>query len=196
MKPKLFLTQGHDEYWSWEMRDRVEGWRDQGVHLAFLGANIGFYQARLESGGSSNSRSGSDNGAEPRIVVCYRSRDSDPVKNHLSTIMFHDIRPEIDMIGVAMVGDPFDAGMVVANALHWVFNGTGLSNGDVLPGLLGYEVDGMGAARGGNMSVVALFETPLITGVQKYRKVILSHSTIYTAASGANVFSSGSIYWS
>ena len=79
------------------------------------------------------------------------------------------------MIGVAMVGDPFDAGMVVANASHWVFNGTGLSNGDVLPGLLGYEVDGMGADRGGNMSVVALFETPLITGAPERANLWVSN---------------------
>ena len=191
VKPKLFLTQGHDEYWSWEMRDQVEGWRDQGVHLAFLGANIAFYQVRFESGGSS-----SDTGAEPRILVCYRTRRRDPVRSHLSTLMFHDVgRPEIDMIGVAIVGDPFDAGMVVANASHWAFEGTGLSNGDVLPGLLGYEVDGMGDDRGRNMNVTALFETPLVIPSRRNR-AILSHSTIYTAASGANVFSSGSIYWS
>jgi len=38
--PKLFLTQGHDECWSWEMRDYVENTRDNGVNLVFLGSNV------------------------------------------------------------------------------------------------------------------------------------------------------------
>lgn len=36
---KAFLSAGHDEYWSWEMRDNVEALRNAGVNLAFFSAN-------------------------------------------------------------------------------------------------------------------------------------------------------------
>ena len=38
---KLFLVVGHDEYWSWAMRDNVEGGRDAGVHLEAVPADCG-----------------------------------------------------------------------------------------------------------------------------------------------------------
>src|SRR5436309_1962385 len=37
---RIFLSVGHDEYWSWAMREHVESARDRGVHLAFLGADV------------------------------------------------------------------------------------------------------------------------------------------------------------
>ena len=85
--------------------------------------------------------------------------------------------------------------MIVAAASHWAFEGTGLSNGNVLPGLLGYEVDQMNEfrARKLHMNITALFETPLIN---RWNNTIHAHATIYNVASGANVFSSGTIYWS
>src|SRR2546421_3481927 len=39
-----YLSLGHDEYWSKEMRDGVERARDVGVGLAFLGANAAYWQ--------------------------------------------------------------------------------------------------------------------------------------------------------
>lgn len=45
---KAFLSVGHDEYWSWEMRQNVEVARNAGVHLGFFGANICYWQIRLE----------------------------------------------------------------------------------------------------------------------------------------------------
>ena len=187
VKPKLFLTQGHDEYWSWEMRDQVEGLRDQGVHLAFLGSNTAFMQVRFEGGGNN------DTDAEPRIMVCYRQRKSDPIKNHLTTRKWKEVgRPETDMVGVGYIGDPFDADLVIANASHWVFNGTGVSDGNVLPGLLGYEVDGVARDRNTKMNIEILFETPLVSRVNE---TLRCYGIIYTAPSGAHVFSPGTMQW-
>jgi hypothetical protein len=39
-KTKAFLVAGHDEYWSDEMRDHVEGARNSGVHLGFFGSDM------------------------------------------------------------------------------------------------------------------------------------------------------------
>ena len=44
----LFLSVGHDEYWSGPMRDTVEGFIGQGGNAAFLSGNTSFWQVRLE----------------------------------------------------------------------------------------------------------------------------------------------------
>src|SRR5206468_9247271 len=46
---KGFLSVGHDEYWSKEMRDSAEQARDAGVNLAFFGADAAAWQVRFES---------------------------------------------------------------------------------------------------------------------------------------------------
>ena len=45
---KGWLSIGHDEYWTWQMRAHVEGARDRGVNLAFFSGNVCYWQIRLE----------------------------------------------------------------------------------------------------------------------------------------------------
>ena len=47
-KPKVFLSVGHDEYWSGDQRTRVEAARDAGVSLAFFSGNEMFWKTRYE----------------------------------------------------------------------------------------------------------------------------------------------------
>ena len=47
-KHRLFLSVGHDEYWSLEQRRHVEAARDVGVHLAFFSGNEVFWKTRWE----------------------------------------------------------------------------------------------------------------------------------------------------
>ena len=47
-KHHLFLSVGHDEYWSLEQRRHVEAARDVGVHLAFFSGNEVFWKTRWE----------------------------------------------------------------------------------------------------------------------------------------------------
>lgn len=61
---KAFLSVGHDEYWSWEMRDNVEAAREQGVNLGFFGANTSYWQIRFEPSPST--------GEPNRTIVCYK----------------------------------------------------------------------------------------------------------------------------
>jgi hypothetical protein len=45
---RVFLSVGHDEYWSGTQRDHVEAARDAGVHLAFFSGNDVFWKIRWE----------------------------------------------------------------------------------------------------------------------------------------------------
>jgi hypothetical protein len=64
-KPKVFLTVGHDEYWSLGQRNSVEAARAAGVNLAFFSGNDVFWKTRWE-----NSIDGS--GTPYRTLVTYK----------------------------------------------------------------------------------------------------------------------------
>src|SRR4029079_2580400 len=70
LEHKVFLSVGHDEYWSGTQRANVEAARDAGVNLAFFSANEVFWKVRWE-----NSVDGS--GTTYRTLVCYKeSKDN------------------------------------------------------------------------------------------------------------------------
>ena len=62
---KLFISVGHDEYWSGRQRANVEAARDAGVHLAFFSGNEVFWKTRWEP---SIDAAGTPN----RTLVCYK----------------------------------------------------------------------------------------------------------------------------
>lgn len=43
----IFLSSGHDEYWSQNMRDNVAAFRDTGKHLIFMSGNEVFWRTRM-----------------------------------------------------------------------------------------------------------------------------------------------------
>ncbi|HXI31004.1 MAG TPA: N,N-dimethylformamidase beta subunit family domain-containing protein, partial [Vicinamibacterales bacterium] len=47
-RPKIFLSVGHDEYWSGGQRKAVENARNAGVNLAFLSGNEMYWKTRYE----------------------------------------------------------------------------------------------------------------------------------------------------
>ena len=189
---RIFLSVGHDEYWSWAMRQHVEAARDRGVHLAFLGADAGYWQIRFESNAS---------GVADRTIVAYKevagsedplATDGDPRNDRRVTGRWRDrpaSRPEDRLVGVMYAADPVDGDIVVSNARHWVFAGTGLNDGDRLPGLLGYEVDAM--YDDPPAGIVRLAHSPFVEGA----RTRYADMTIYTAPSGALVFATGSMQW-
>ena len=46
---KVFLSVGHDEYWSGAQRANIEAARDAGVNLAFFSGNEAYWRTRYES---------------------------------------------------------------------------------------------------------------------------------------------------
>jgi hypothetical protein len=187
---RVFLSVGHDEYWSWAMREHVEAARDGGVHLAFLGANACFWQIRFEPGAS---------GAPDRTVVAYKDAvatdpvAADPGEARRTTGRWRDsptARPEAALIGVMYLADPVAGDVVVDEADHWAFAGTGLRKGSVLPGLLGYEVDAV--AEGSPSGLRRLAHSPFTRGTGETQYADMA---IHESAGGALVFATGSMYW-
>jgi hypothetical protein len=182
---KAFLSVGHDEYWTYQMRQNVLSARDQRVHLAFFGANDCYWQIRLER----NTAGGSN-----RTMVCYKERLREDamygVNNQLVTTQWRDPivnLPEEQLIGTMFDFYPVHGDIVVDNASHWIFAGTGLTNGDRLTNLLGYEADRI--FGNSPQGLVRLAHSPLNTG----EKTGFSDMTIYTAPSNAFVFAAGSM---
>jgi len=64
---KLYVSVGHDEYWSGPQRAAVEAARDRGMHLAFLSGNEVFWRTRWEEDTS---------GASHRTLVVYKDTQS------------------------------------------------------------------------------------------------------------------------
>jgi hypothetical protein len=62
---KVFLSVGHDEYWSAGMRDHVTRARDKGTHLAFFSGNEIYWKTRWE-------KSIDGSGTPHRTLVCYK----------------------------------------------------------------------------------------------------------------------------
>jgi hypothetical protein len=184
-KRRAFLSVGHDEYWSYEMRVNIEAARNQGVHLGFLSANTCYWQIRLEPSPV--------RGTANRTMVCYKDRYSeDPlynVANYKVTSLWRGVPvgwPEEELLGVQFEYFPVNSDLVVDNPTHWIFAGTGLQKGDKLVGLLGYEADRI--FGGGPKDIVRLCRSPVNNGTGGF-----SDMTIYQAARGNYVFAAGSM---
>jgi hypothetical protein len=137
---KLFMMAGHDEYWSKTMRDNVEAARDNGVNLAFFGANTAYLQIRLEPSINAPSE-------QNRTVTSYKNAAFDPVVGPESTVRFRDPqinRPEASLLGAMYQKDPVDWYVQIkdVDCPTWLCsNVTFVNNKIVLPGLLGHEID-------------------------------------------------------
>jgi hypothetical protein len=145
---------GHDEYWSWEMRDSIDAYVENGGRVARFAGNF-MWQTRLEG--------------EGRRQVCYKSlaTTEDPMRDTPRITTSWEL-PKIGRPGALTFGlnairgvyagwggcVAFGAtGFPIYRPEHWAFDGTGLGYGDVLGAqsrIFAYEVDGLDyVIRGG-----------------------------------------------
>jgi hypothetical protein len=200
LKHKAYISLGHDEYWSKEMRDGVEKARDHGVGLAFLEADNAYWQIRFEPGttGSANA-----------TIVCYKvftyqhDLSRDPFYGHDNervTSQWRDPvvnRPENALIGImyshftnSQHGFPWKVNKTTTSML---LHGTGLEPGEEYGcGLVGYEWDRvfLNGATPHGLQILATSATVSNEGEQDS-----SNTSVYIAPSGAMVFATGSIGW-
>ncbi|NWJ98692.1 MAG: hypothetical protein HXX20_23335 [Chloroflexi bacterium] len=187
----IFIA-GHDEYWSKQMRDAVENARDRGVNLGFFGANDAYWQVRFEP---------SSSGVPNRIMVCYKDIKFDPIQDETATVRFRDPpvnRPEQTLQGIqyGIWSEQIYTPYIVKNSQHWIYEGSGLKDGDSIPGIVGYEIDyfmpeyGQAAARSNTWAFLS--SSPFVS----HEKVTANATTsIFQAPSGAWVFSTGTLGW-
>jgi hypothetical protein len=145
----LVLSVGHDEYWSWAMRDTLEAYIAEGGNCAFFSGNSVCWQVRYEDDG--------------RTMVSYKTDYAqDPVlgteREHLLTTAWCSARlgrPENLLTGVSFSRGGYirmgqavphgSGGYTVWRPNHWVYSGTGVRYGDIIGTrdmITVYEVDG------------------------------------------------------
>jgi hypothetical protein len=186
---RALLSLGHDEYWSTRMRRGVEQARDQGVNLAFLGANAIFRHIRLAA-----SRLGQD-----RREINYKPAGAraDPVWRSDKQEVTTDWRepplnqPESAVLGEQYECNPARADGIVADPGSWLLAGTGLARGAHLPDLVGPEYDRVAPDTPTPATVRLVLHSPLrCRGHRSF-----SDLTYYTATSGAGVVDTGTSSW-
>lgn len=179
LQPRLVITAGHDEYWTKTIRDAFDRARDAGVNLAFMGANVGFWQMRYED--------------DRRTIVEYRRPQLDPEPDPtLKTVMFRRAvppRPECQLRGVNWwggAGETSDYAPLPAALSDPWFAHTGFTAASVLSGLVGYEWDTFDPSC----------NVPNATVLFHWSGTPNADAVRYIAPSGAIIFSAGSLRFS
>jgi hypothetical protein len=179
------IVDGHGEYWTSRIRDAFDSARDTGVNLAFIGANIGYWQVRYEN--------------DRRTVVGYKERPDPITDPTLQTTLFRSLSPpryECALLGVQHQGSIRRAGMAPIDfavnppALgdRWFAN-TGFDAASLLPDLIGPEWDQVVSPKVASTCTFA----NLTVFFHHEGAPGNADAVRYIAPSGARVFSAGSL---
>ncbi len=188
---RLFVSLGHDEYWTKAQRDAVEEARAAGVNIAFFSGNEAYWQSRLEPSSSKT---------EARVLTVYKDASLDPLartRPQEATVLFVDPpvnRPQSLLSGLAYGSNtiPDYVPWLPVNTDTWIFDGTGIVEGESFPGIVGYEYDHMAPTDELPEDLIVVGASP----VEGFLGSDTSASVMYTAPSGATVFAAGTIAWS
>ncbi|MCC6893088.1 MAG: fibronectin type III domain-containing protein [Anaerolineae bacterium] len=208
---QVFLSVGHDEYWSQPMRDALTAARDAGVHLGFFTANTGYWRIRFEPDPITN--------VPDSVMVSYKSTESgspdpsgEPTGTWRDPVGAND--PENALMGVMYIGDLtrlyFPLRLSSEFTADPLFRHTGLqdlpenSYLDVGDQIIGWEWDAPADNGVSPDGLTVLAKTPMygfrLQDAGRYKNGNLGLSdattTYYVAPSGAIVFASGTIQWS
>ncbi len=210
-KHKVFLSVGHDEYWSKEQRDHVESARNAGTNLAFFSGNEVYWKTRWAA-----SQDGSN--TANRTLICYKDTWANgPIDPVTATATWRDPRfgdlghgPENELTGTLYQANSVDLPITVnaqEGKLRLWRNTTlaNLSSGStaLAAHTVGYESneDRDNGFRPPGLIRMSTTVGPTPELLQDFGNVVTSgttthHLTQYRAPSGALVFSAGTIQWS
>jgi hypothetical protein len=159
-RAKVFLSVGHDEYWTRGMYQNVLAARERGMSLAFLSGNSVYH-----------------------TIVTYNN-----LRTFARLKRFDD---EHLLMGTRSFGSGYgDWG--VTKATHWIFEGTGMRNGDYIAGLVGWEYHGDPAELPG-LEVVA--SAQLNPYSQREATTGRFSAVLFPGPKGNWVFNAGTIWW-
>lgn len=183
---KAFLSVGHDEYWDIRQYQNVVKMRDAGTSLLFLSGNSVCWVAPL---------SPSTDGRPNRIT--FRGGPyggdytyaTDREKNHGP---FPHRGPDEGYLMGARNVDPVNGGgdWICAKPAHWLFDGTGMRQGDRIRGFIGWEYHGDPPKDIPGLEVVAE-GTALQSGVNPQQW----QATLYPGPKNNFVFNGSTIWW-
>lgn len=185
LKSRVFLSVGHDEYWSLAMYQNVKRAIDAGANAAFFSGNAvdGVIDIRAATNGARNrtieriGKFGGPNSGERNFAK--------PWKKH---------GPKASLLMGAQTTAPANgsADWTCRNEKHWLFSGTGMKDGDSIKGLVGWEHHGPPLAEVKGLEVLA--RGP-VSSQGKPQKVEYT-ATIYPGPKGNLVFNAATIWWS
>jgi Domain of unknown function (DUF4082)/Bacterial Ig domain len=208
---RVFLSVGHDEYWSARQRENVQAARDAGVHLMFLSGNEMYWRIRFEPS--------SDGMATPyRTLVCYKDTLDNQVADPSGelTATWRDPRlaggpglPENALTGtMTMANDAdFPLRVTAAEGKLRLWRATGLASmqsrsASLARHIVGYESDEdidngfrppglirLSTTTGPSPQHMFHFGAEAVASDTEH------HVTLYRAASGSLVFSAGTVQW-
>ena len=165
LRSKVFVSVGHDEYWTKEMFANVTQARDAGVNLAFLSGNSVSGQVELRP-----STDGRPNRVMRRIG---------------------DLPGEENLLGAKSYGVGF-ADWTCGLPDHWAFAGTNMKHGDRIAQLVGWEYHGQPLKNDPSLQVLS---SGTVYGWIGERRNGTYATTIYTAPKGNLVFNASTCWW-
>jgi N,N-dimethylformamidase beta subunit-like protein len=181
-RSKAFLSVGHDEYWSRKQYDHCMEAVKRGVNFGFFSGNSCCFVAPF---------SPSSDGVPNRIIERMgRFGGIRKAEEKWMADLPEEAPNESTLIGAQTV-TPFNGSgdWICTKPSHWIFAGTGMKEGERMPGLVGWEFHGDPAKIPG-LEVVARGKT--LTGGEAE-----SHyeATIYPGPKGNTVFNASTIFW-
>ena len=185
---KSMISVGHDEYWDLRQFNNVKQAIQNGLSVLWLSANDVYMVTPFTANAS-----GDPNRRLTR-ETCYgefREEEKDAYAKVLGP--FENPGPdEREIIGARTVV-PFNGGgdWTCAKPEHWLFEGTGMKQGDSIPGLVGWEFHGDPDTTRPGLDVVA--EGPVWAGGTR-----LGHyaATVFEGPKKNVVFNASTIFWS
>jgi hypothetical protein len=184
-RTKGFISVGHDEYWTLEMYDNVSKARDAGVNLAFLSGNSVWGVVPLLPS------------AEGQTLRVMRREDkflgeelSKMLNTRRNTPAKYPAGPDGALLMGGRTAGVGGGDWTCANADHWLYEGTGMKEGDTITGLVGWEWHGSPASDLPSLEVLA--EAPMRPKNPRFSP---HAATIYDGPQGNVVFNAGTIWW-
>ncbi len=199
LRHKVLLSLGHDECWSYGERQAAVAAYSRGMNVVFFAASPVLRHVRTQASPLGPGRE----------LVDYRDSAADPLDSVPGDAMEvtgnewsspPSSWPEYDFVGDTYSGflEPgVYTGFTVADAQAWVFDGTGLADGEIVPGVVGSDVDQFEQAAGQPADDQILGHSPVpADDGQSNVSPWFSDMTYYTnAATGAGVIDTGTNNW-
>ncbi len=150
-RAKGFLSVGHDEYYSLRMYHNLREAIAAGLNVAFFSGNTCCGRIQLRGGSTESQR------RKFSRVDYFGPRDEGMMERFPSMASFpYKSPPEDLLLGARSNVPPCTGGAdwICTVPEHWIYSGTGMKNGDRIPGLIGWEFHGEPALLPG-LQVVA-----------------------------------------